>query len=97
MRKGKTTAKRRGRPPLPPERERFAVKTRLSKDLLDKLEAARKETGRSMAQELEFRLEQSFQIEQMKSDLRLFITDAVKEATATAAGSPSLLMHGEEK
>jgi hypothetical protein len=83
------------------------VKTRVLKDLLDKLEAACKQTGRSMAQEVAFRLERSFQIEEtlerssqvegMRSDMRRIIEHAVEEATASAAANISLLLDREKK
>jgi hypothetical protein len=55
------------------------VKTRLSRELLDKLEAARKETGRSMAQEVEFRLERSVQMEGLIEDMRETMRQEMQE------------------
>ena len=57
----KTPAKR-GRPPLPPgEGKRHPLNMRTTKALRDRLEAASKESGRSLVQEVEFRVEQSFE------------------------------------
>jgi hypothetical protein len=99
MRKGKAAAKRRGRPPLPPERERFGVKTRLSKELLNKLEVARSETGRSMAQEVELRLEQSFEpwsAPQLRALLGL-ITIAASREFPPPPGHPIEMMVGDDE
>ena len=53
--------KRRGRPALPPtEGKRVPLNMRTTLDTRAKLEKAAKESGRSLAQEIEFRLEQSF-------------------------------------
>ena len=60
-------AARRGRPPLPPEeRKRYPLNTRTTKDLHDKLKVAAGQSGRSLAQETEFRLEQSLRDEEAR-------------------------------
>ncbi len=57
----KKTKRKRGRPALPPEKgKRYPLNMRTTKVLRDSLEAAAIESGRSLAQEVEFRLEQSF-------------------------------------
>jgi hypothetical protein len=68
MRKGQqpTTpaARRRGRPALPTEEgKRYAVGIRTTKKLKDSLQHAADSSGRSVAQEIESRLERSFLLE----------------------------------
>src|SRR6478609_7194902 len=54
-------SKRRGRPALPPEKgKRYALGLRTTKELRDLLQQAADSSGRSLAQEIEFRLERSF-------------------------------------
>lgn len=62
MAKGNATPrKRRGRPPLPPKKgKRYPLSLRTTKELQELLHQASDRTGRSIAQEVEFRLEQSF-------------------------------------
>jgi Arc-like DNA binding domain len=61
MTKGKP--KRRGRPALPPEEgKRFPLSLRTTKELRDQIEKSAKKSGRSIAHELEVRLEQSFEL-----------------------------------
>jgi hypothetical protein len=55
------SARRRGRPPLPPgEAKRSSFNTRLRPDLKTQLEQAAADEGRSLSEEIEFRLERSF-------------------------------------
>ncbi len=62
--KPKKARKKRGRPPLPPEAgKRFPLNMRTTKNIRDELQAAAHASGRSLAQEVEYRLEQSFQVE----------------------------------
>ena len=57
----KTVKGKRGRPPLPPEEgKRFPLNMRTTKELRNKLAESAENSGRSMAQEVEFRLEKSF-------------------------------------
>jgi hypothetical protein len=57
-----TTQRRSGRPALPPEAgKRHAVGLRTTKALKDSLEVAAGASGRSVAQEVEVRLEKSFE------------------------------------
>ncbi len=54
--------KRRGRPPISPERrKRNNVTLRVRDDLKRQLKAAAQANGRSLSEEMEFRLEQAFQ------------------------------------
>lgn len=51
----------RGRPPLPPgQAKRAHFTTRLRTELKEKLRAAAEANGRSLSEEIEYRLEQSF-------------------------------------
>ena len=60
---GKKTAKR-GRPRLPKgEGKRFPINTRTTKELKERIDSAAHESGRSVSQEIEYRLERSFMIE----------------------------------
>jgi hypothetical protein len=53
---------RRGRPPLPPEDgKRYPLGIRTTKALRERILKASRASGRSLAQEIEFRLEQSFE------------------------------------
>jgi len=97
MGKGTKRVKSRGRPPLPPEEgKRVPLNMRTTQDLRDKIEAAAKAAGRSIAQEVEIRLERSFHDDGMKSDLGRIET-AAKEASANAAAVISMLLDRERK
>lgn len=62
MSKGKSP-QRRGRPPLPPESgKRHAIGLRTTKGLHDRIEAAAKRHGRSIAQEVEFLIERALAV-----------------------------------
>ena len=61
MARPKKLAKKRGRPKLPPgEGKRHPLNMRTTKEIRGSLEGAAKASGRSLAQEAEFRLERSF-------------------------------------
>jgi hypothetical protein len=61
MAQGKNGAKPRGRPALPPDKgKRHALGIRTTKELKDLLQGEAVSSGRSLAQEIEFRLDQSF-------------------------------------
>lgn len=61
MAKGRPTPRPRGRPALPVDKaKRHAVGIRTTKDIKDLLQRAAEAAGRSLAQEVEFRLERSF-------------------------------------
>ena len=63
--KPQITGRKRGRPPLASgEGKRFPLNMRTTKEVRDKLEAAAKISGRSLAQEVEFRLQRSFHDEE---------------------------------
>ena len=65
--KRKQTRPKRGRPPLPAgEGKRFPLNMRTTKAIRDKLQAAAQQSGRSLAQEVEFRLERSFADEETR-------------------------------
>jgi hypothetical protein len=62
--------KRRGRPNLPAgEGKRYALGLRTTKELRDLLQQAADLSGRSLAQEIEFRLERSFERERTLAEL----------------------------
>ena len=64
MDEGSQGKKARGRPALPPEKgKRHAVGIRTTRKLKDLLQRAADLSGRSLAQEIEYRLEASFQTE----------------------------------
>lgn len=53
--------KKRGRPKLPPgQGKRHGLSLRTTKQLRDQIKAASRLSGRSMAQEIEYRLERTF-------------------------------------
>jgi hypothetical protein len=61
--------KRRGRPPLPTERvRRHAIAIRTTKSLVDRLKQAGEASGRSLAREIEHRLERSFEVQTTNYD-----------------------------
>jgi len=61
---------RRGRPPTPTERaKRHAVGIRTTKALKDSLQRAADSSGRSVAQEIEFRLERSFESDEFLKEV----------------------------
>jgi hypothetical protein len=61
VQKSQKTSRKRGRPPLAAgEGKRFPLNMRTTKHVREKLEAEAKLSGRSLAQEVEFRLERSF-------------------------------------
>jgi hypothetical protein len=64
MDEGPQAKKARGRPALPPEKgKRHAVGIRTTREVKDLLQRAADLSGRSLAQEIEYRLEASFQTE----------------------------------
>jgi hypothetical protein len=78
--------RRRGRPRLPTDQgKRYPIAIRTTKELKERLERASEASGRSLAQELEFRLERSFGVQD--------ITDAVRPLTAQI-GELALLIIG---
>jgi predicted DNA-binding protein len=100
-------APRRGRPRLPAEEgKRYPIAIRTTKELKERLERASKASGRSLAQELEFRLERSFEVQDIAdavcpviarisdqiSDLGLFVTlaDALRAAGSGATVADAL-------
>jgi hypothetical protein len=61
MAKNAKTKGKRGRPPMPPnEVKRASFNTRLRTALKNELERAASDSGRSLSEEIEFRLERSF-------------------------------------
>ena len=100
-------APRRGRPRLPAEEgKRYPIAIRTTKELKERLERASKASGRSLAQELEFRLEHSFEVQDIAdavcpviarisdqiSELGLFVTlaDALRAAGSGATVADAL-------
>ena len=74
-------ARRRGRPALPPEEgKRYPLGIRTTKALRDALLSASRASGRSLAQEIEFRLEHSFRI------------DAVEETIGARIGEINIIL-----
>ncbi len=64
MAKARQERRPRGRPALPSDKgKRHAVGIRTTRELKDLLQRAADLSGRSVAQEIEFRLEQSFEVE----------------------------------
>jgi len=83
MVKGLPAAKRRGRPALPLERvKRYALGIRTTKQIKDLLQHAADSSGRSVAQEIELRLERSFDVEKSFGGHRLAAVFRSLAATA---------------
>lgn len=65
------TTKRRGRPPkVPGEAKRASFNTRLRSGLKEALEESARGAGRSLSEEIEFRLERSFLMDDVTAFLR---------------------------
>jgi len=72
--------KRLGRPTKPPTPgERVPVGFRITAQTKQKLEAAAIESGRSLSQEAELRLEQSFEREWIVKSLQLWLKKEIKK------------------
>jgi hypothetical protein len=68
-------ARRRGRPALPAEEgKRYPVGIRTTKALREALLSASRASGRSLAQEIEFRLERSFEVQGLEGFIRPLVT-----------------------
>jgi hypothetical protein len=81
MAEGPEVPKRRGRPPLPRGKgKRYNLGIRTTKELRDLLRKAAALSGRSVAQEIEFRLERSFERD-----------ESVKDAMTATFGDERLL------
>jgi hypothetical protein len=75
-----STTTRRGRPPKPPqEGERIGIGFRVTPALKRKIEAAAKESGRSQSQEIEFRLERSFEQQEMAKEVAKEVSREVSD------------------
>ena len=65
----KKVKRKRGRPALPPEQgKRYPLNMRTTKTLRDSLSAAIRQSGRSLAQEVEHRLERSMHSDETRFD-----------------------------
>lgn len=64
-RKGRMVEKRQGRPPKPEGEKRQQIGVRVSPELKSQLEAVAGANGRSVAQEAEFRLAESFELDEL--------------------------------
>ena len=72
--------KKRGRPPLPRgEGKRHPLNMRTTKEIRDRLEAAATASGRSLAQEVEFRLEAWFSNEKKNELTHQVLMDNIYE------------------
>jgi hypothetical protein len=70
--------------------KRFPLSLRTTKELREKLEKAAKDTGRSLAQEIEFRLEQSFDREAVVESVVSSVTKYLDLARANAPRPPRM-------
>ncbi len=69
MSKAKTPTRKRGRPRLPADQgKRVPLNMRTTREVREKMEAAARRSGRSLAQEVEWRLEESLRAEETKYD-----------------------------
>ncbi len=82
--------KRKGRPPMG---KRGTFTFRVTDRLRTMLEEAAAASHRSVSQEIEFRLEQSFS----QQDMRALIIDAVQEATANNSPKSGFVSGGDKK
>jgi hypothetical protein len=60
---------------------------RTTKELRDKIEQAARASGRSLVQEVEFRLERSFQREDQEEMIRRAAQESAQEAVKSTAGA----------
>jgi antitoxin component of RelBE/YafQ-DinJ toxin-antitoxin module len=80
-------AKRRGRPPGDADRtKRYALGIRTTKDLKDRIQAVADAAGRSVAQEIELRLERSLAEGAISEELRQLLA-RIEHAASGAAGA----------
>jgi hypothetical protein len=83
MAKGSPASRPRGRPSLPPEQvKRYALGIRTTKQIKDLLQTAADSSGRSVAHEIELRLERSFDEEKSLGGPRLAAVFRSLAATA---------------
>lgn len=76
--------KKINRPKLPPgEGKRFPLNTRTTKVLRDWMDAASKASGRSLSQEVEYRLERSFMEQDFAEQIRRIIHDELQSSDWT--------------
>jgi hypothetical protein len=82
-------AQRRGRPPLPDpdDVKRYAVGFRTTRSLKERIERAAQASGHSVAEELEWRLERSFIVQNQTETLKALV---IPELTILEEGLASL-------
>ena len=94
----KETTKRRGRPRKPlEEAKRHPLNMRTTKQLREALERAAQESGRSLAQEVEFRIEQSFMIVPFETVLDGLLGMASKDGSAFSVAIGQILQEVQSK
>ena len=102
MNEGTERPKKRGRPALPPEKgKRHAIGIRTTKELRDLLQRGADLSGRSLAQEIEFRLERSFDREKNLTETMIEVfgdarTLEIFKEMAIIARDPSRRYHWTE-
>jgi hypothetical protein len=85
-------ARPRGRPALPAEKgKRYAIGIRTTKALKDALLSASRASGRSLAQEIEFRLERSVEGQNLEQIVMEVINRQAREAAAALVRARSRL------
>jgi len=83
----KLIKRRRGRPPLPEhQRKGRILKFRARGDLVSRMQAAATATGRSVSEEIEYRLERSFQNVDELADLKETVTAVFSNLGNTIEG-----------
>jgi hypothetical protein len=88
--------KRIGRPPkYPGEGKRPTLTFRVRGKLHEQLQAAAAASERSISEEIEARLEESFRREELPDLIKNAVRDAIAEGTGTATGTATATATGE--
>ena len=92
------TGKNRGRPPLPAGRaKRAPLSFRTTAEVRSKMDRAASESGRSLAQEIEYRLERSVHLDRWSNTDLLVSAGATSSSNACVVGCAQILREAIEK
>ena len=68
-----------------PAGKRYPLNMRTTRELRDRIEAAARASGRSLVQEVEYRLERSFQTDDLTKEMKASIQEAIEESWTSLA------------
>jgi hypothetical protein len=86
--KSEIAKRRTGRPRKYPPQKRFTQTFRVQRSVHEKLQAAAAASGRSHSEEIERRLEQSFEFNDLIESVALKMADQTQQLLAEAVGGP---------